>query len=339
MHMGITNFHSSKHHERMNLRELHRPVFKSEFLECVDKGLGAIPKVLSPKFFYDERGSQLFEEITQAPEYYPTRTEAGILRRFIDEIVRIAIGGSLGLVELGSGSSTKTRLVLDALMEKQGELTYTPIDVSPTIVIEHGKQLLADYPRLHVDALICDYHQAMEVLKTPQELPRLFLFLGSSLCNFGLEEAAALLREICNAMSGKDRLLLGMDLKKDKSILEAAYNDEGGVTAQFNLNILRHINNALGGGFDLSLFEHKAFFNEMESRVEMHLESLESQLVHIDALERSFTFSKGETIHTENSYKHDPVGLNALYAGTGLKKVGRWMDDKGWFALDLLASL
>jgi uncharacterized SAM-dependent methyltransferase len=129
-----------------------------------------------------------------------------------------------------------------------------------------------------------------------------------------------------------------MDMKKDKNILEAAYNDAGGATAQFNLNILQHTNDALGGGFDLSLFEHNAFFNEIEGRVEMHLKSLESQLVHIDALECSFTFCKGETIHTENSYKHDPVGLNALYAGTGLKKVGRWMDDKGWFALDLLAS-
>jgi dimethylhistidine N-methyltransferase len=250
----------------------------------------------------------------------------------------VAIGGSLGLVELGSGSSTKTRLLLDALTEKQGELVYTPIDVSPTIVIEHGKQLLADYPLLRVEALICDYHQAMEVLKTPQELPRLFLFLGSSLCNFPLEEAAALLREIGHAMSSKDRLLLGMDLNKDKSILEAAYNDAGGATARFNLNILQHINDALGGHFDLTLFEHKAIFNEMEGRIEMHLESLESQLVHIDALERSFTFRKGETIHTENSYKHHPMGLNALYAGTGLRKVGRWSDDNNWFALDLLAS-
>ena len=169
-------------------------------------------------------------------------------------------------------------------------------------------------------------------------LPRLFLFLGSSLCNFPLEEAAALLTKIGYAMGSKDRLLLGMDLNKDKSILEAAYNDAGGATARFNLNMLKHINETLGGGFDLSMFEHKAFFNEMEGRVEMHLESQESQLVYIDALNRSFAFHKGETIHTENSYKHNPVGLNALYAGTGLKKVGRWMDNNGWFALDLLAS-
>lgn len=335
--MAKQNFVSSNHHDRMKLRELDRTDFMTDFMEGVREGLSASPKRLAPKFFYDERGSRLFEEITHAPEYYPTRTEAGILRRFAEDIVR-AVGGGLGLVELGSGSSTKTRLLLDALTEEQGELTYTPIDVSPTIVIEHGKQLLEDYPLLQVNALICDYHQAMEVLKEPEDSPRLILFLGSSLCNYPLEEAAALLREIAIAMGRKDRLLLGMDLKKDRSILEAAYNDAGGATARFNLNVLQHINDALGGHFDLSLFLHKAIYSEEEGRIEMHLESLESQIVRIDALERSFTFRKGETIHTESSYKHDPEVLNALYAGTGLKKVGRWTDDKGWFALDLLAS-
>ena len=336
--MADSTFVTSKHHERMNLRELDRKDFREEFLECVAEGLSATPKRLSPKFFYDERGSQLFEEITRAPEYYPTRTEAEILSRFAEDIVR-AVGRGLGLVELGSGSSTKTRLLIDALTETQGALTYTPIDVSPTIVIEHGKQLLKDYPLLRINALVCDYRQAMDVLKQPQETPRLFLFLGSSLCNFALEEAASLLSEIGDAMGRQDRLLLGMDLKKDKDVLEAAYNDAAGVTAAFNLNLLSHINDALGGHFDLSLFRHLAFFNEAESRIEMHLESLESQLVRIDALERSVPFRKGETIHTENSYKLDPAALDGLYSGTGLKKTGRWSDDDGWFALDLLAAV
>ena len=334
--MGKTTFNASGHHERMNLRELARFDYKAEFLEDVATGLSGHPKRIPPKYFYDEIGSRYFEEITRTPEYYPTRTEAGILTEFADDIVR-AVGGGLGLVELGSGSSTKTRLLLDALTEKQGELIYTPIDISPTIVIEHGIQLLEDYPLLRVNALICDYHQAMQVLKEPEETPRLFLFLGSSLCNFPLNEAAELLKEISNAMGERDRLLLGMDLKKDIGILELAYNDRAGVTAAFNLNLLNNINNVLGGHFDVSLFRHKAFFNEDESRIEMHLQSLESQIVRIDALERSFTFRRGETIHTENSYKHEPPALNALYAGTGLNKVGRWTDDNGWFALDLLA--
>ena len=328
----------SRHHDRMQVRQLHRTDHQLEFLECVREGLSASPKRIPPKFFYDERGSQLFEEITRTPEYYPTRTEAGILSRFADDIVR-AVGGGLGLVELGSGSSSKTRLLLDALTESQGELLYTPIDISPTIVVEHGTQLLEDYPLLRVEALICDYHQAMEVLREPQDNPRLFIFLGSSLCNYAPQEAAHLLTRIGEAMGARDRLLLGMDLKKDKDVLEAAYNDAAGVTAAFNLNLLSHINDALGGQFDLSLFRHLAFFDEGESRIEMHLESLESQLVRIDALDRSVPFTKGETIHTENSYKLDPAALDRLYSGTGLKKTGRWSDDEGWFALDLLASL
>ena len=335
--MANSTFVTSKHHERMQLRELDRMDFRAEFLECVGKGLSATPKWLSPKFFYDEHGSLLFEAITRTPEYYPTRTEAGILSRFAEDIVR-AVGGGLGLVELGSGSSTKTRLLIDALTERQGELTYTPIDVSPTIVIEHGKLLLKDYPLLRIDALVCDYRRAMEVLKQPQETPRLFLFLGSSLCNFPPREAASLLSEIGNAMGRQDRLLLGMDLKKERTVLEAAYNDAEGVTAAFNLNLLTHINNALDGQFDTSLFQHKAFFNEEQGRIEMHLESLQAQIVRIGALERSFTFREWETIHTENSYKPDPVELNALYADAGLNRVGRWTDDNSWFALDLLAS-
>ena len=164
------------------------------------------------------------------------------------------------------------------------------------------------------------------------------LFLGSSLCNFPPREASTLLSEIGNAMGRQDRLLLGMDLKKERNVLEAAYNDAEGVTAAFNLNLLAHINNALDGRFDISLFQHKAFFNEEQGRIEMHLESLQAQIVRIGALERSFTFRDGETIHTENSYKPDPAGLNALYADAGLNRVGRWTDDNNWFALDLLAS-
>jgi uncharacterized SAM-dependent methyltransferase len=177
----------------------------------------------------------------------------------------------------------------------------------------------------------------MEALQGERTVQRLFIFLGSSLCNYGPAEAIGLLAEIAGAMGGGDRLLLGMDLKKDRKILEAAYNDAEGVTAAFNLNLLEHINTALGGRFDLSLFSHRAFFNQSESRIEMHLESLESQIVPVEATGRSYTFRKGETIHTENSYKHDQESLDGLYAGTGLRRMERWMERREWFALDLLA--
>ncbi|MCZ6627680.1 MAG: L-histidine N(alpha)-methyltransferase [SAR324 cluster bacterium] len=335
--MAVPKFVRQQHHERLVLHETERKDHRQDFLEAVGEGLASLPKQIPPMFFYDERGSELFEQITKTPEYYPTRTEAMILERNAADIIRNA-GQELGLVELGSGSSSKTRLLLDVLTERQGRLRYTPIDISPTIVVEHGTKLLDDYPELHVNALICDYHQALQVLSEPQQEPRLFIFLGSSICNFGPKEAAALLREIGVAMGRADRLLLGMDLRKDRAVLEAAYDDAQGVTAAFNLNLLTHINRELGGNFDPSHFRHLAFFNDQESRIEMHLESQQSQLVHIDALQRSFTFLDGETIHTENSYKHDQSSLDALYEKTGLRRVGRWMDERSWFTLDLLSA-
>ncbi len=324
------------HQDRLKLYQFPEGDHVQDFIQAVQVGLSDSPKWLPPKFFYDERGSELFEQITQTPEYYPTRTEALILDRFAPEILN-AVGNPVELLELGSGSSTKTRLLLDLLTRRQGGLKYTAIDISPTIVAENGAKLLEDYPDLTVRGLICDYHQAMEALRNGGEASRLFLFLGSSLGNYSPGEAQNLLAEIGAAMGGADRLLLGLDLKKEKTVLEAAYNDSQGVTAAFNLNLLAHINAALGGNFKPEGFTHRAFFNEAEGRIEMHLISETDQTVRVEAAETDFSFRAGETIHTENSYKYDGASLDRLYEGTGLARVGRWHDPRDWFALDLLA--
>ncbi len=322
--------------DRLKLYRFSEGAHVRDFIEAVQTGLSDSPKWLPPKFFYDERGSELFEQITQTPEYYPTRTAALILDRFAPEILDAA-GNPEELLELGSGSSAKTRLLLDLLTRRQGDLEYTAIDISPTIVAENGAKLLEDYPDLTVRGLIGDYHQAMEALRGGGDAARLFLFLGSSLGNYSPGEAQNLLAEIGAAMGDADRLLLGLDLKKEKAVLEAAYNDARGVTAAFNLNVLAHINAALGGDFDLEGFSHRAFFNEAESRIEMHLVSGTEQTVRVEAAEMDFSFQAGETIHTENSCKYDGAALDRLYEGTGLARVGRWNDPRKWFALDLLA--
>jgi L-histidine N-alpha-methyltransferase len=336
--MGKAQLIENLHHERFVLRQLQQHDQHQDFLSEVRAGLGATPKTLSPKFFYDEEGSRLFERITEQTEYYPTRKEAEILDAFGGEIIDTTRHGQdFTLVELGSGSSTKTRLLLNELAERQDAISYVPIDISPTIVTEFAERLLQDYPALHITGLICDYHQAMTELKSHPEDNKLFLFLGSSLGNFTPADASALLSDIAAAMGPQDKLLLGLDLIKDEVVLNRAYNDAAGVTAAFNLNLLTRINRELGGEFDLARFRHKAFFNAGQRRVEMHLESLAEQTVRVDALDAAFSFAAGETIHTENSYKFDRAALGELLAGTGLRLVQQWRDGDDWFSLNLVA--
>jgi dimethylhistidine N-methyltransferase len=308
---------------------------QKEFREAVAAGLAASPKRIPPKFFYDRRGSELFERITETEEYYLTRTETWILRRYAEEIVAAA-GGPDTLVEFGSGSSTKTRVLLDVLEAQHDRVLYLPIDISASVVEAYGPQLLADYGNLRISALIADYHHALDELKREPAPARLFLFLGSSLGNFDLDEAEAFLRDVAEAMQREDRFLLGVDLIKQPELLDQAYNDREGVTAAFNLNLLARINRELGGEFDLERFRHRAFFNKAASRVEMHLESLAEQTVRVGALGRSFAFAQGETIHTENSHKYDYATLERLFAGAGLALVQRWIDPEEWFSLNLL---
>jgi dimethylhistidine N-methyltransferase len=296
----------------------------------VEQGLSAIPKRLPPKLFYDATGSHLFDQITETPEYYPTRIERGILREFAAEITSQA-GGNLTLVEMGAGSASKTRALIEALLRRQLRLAFYPVDVSATALDAAVASLNGDYPNLQVIPILADYSHRMPQLK---ELPgrKLALFIGSTIGNFEPEEAAAFLQQLRLSLSPGDGLLLGFDMRKDSAILHDAYNDRQGVTARFNLNVLARINRELGGNFDLASFRHVAFWNRRRSRIEMHLESLLKQDVWIQDLNRAFHFARGERIHTENSYKFTGATIATLLCRSGLKLEKTWTDSQGWFS-------
>ena len=329
--MDRANLVRRRFHERLVLDIIESTDLQRTFREDVLRGLTADPKSIPPKYFYDERGSQLFEAITELEEYYPTRTEAAILASHGDDMLDAA-GEGLTVVELGSGSSTKTRLLLDCLSARQSRVDYIPIDISPTVVTEFGEQLLQAYPSLHIRGLICDYHRALGELQGQPGVRKLFLFLGSSMGNYTPNQSTALLGMIRGAMGPQDSLLLGLDMKKEPALLHAAYNDARGITAAFNLNLLERINRELGGQFEPGRFHHVAFYDEAQSRIEMHLEGTVSQIVPVEALGRSFSFRAGERIHTENSYKFDREGLERLLQPAGLRLSRQWQDARGWFA-------
>ncbi len=323
---------------RLELRQETAQNQQEEFLAEVALGLTRSPKRIPPKFFYDAQGSALFERITDTPEYYPTRTETDLLRRHGDAMVAAA-GRPDTLVELGSGSARKTRLLLRRLLRAGRTVEFVPIDISAAAIQELGGKLLAEFPQLRIQALVCDYHTALDLLAQRQAAQKLFLFLGSSLGNYDLLDARALLSLVRRAMGLNDRFLLGLDLIKDPAVLHAAYNDSAGVTAAFNLNLLGRINRELGGHFDLERFRHVALFNPTAARVEMHLESRIDQTVRVDALDRSYAFRRGERLHTENSYKYDPNRIATLLEGTGLRLERQWSDGRGWFSESLLAPV
>lgn len=301
------------------------------FAEAVRKGLSGSPKTLPSRFFYDEAGSHLFERIMMLPEYYLTRTEQDILERFASEMV--AWGQKrISLVEFGSGNSCKTRLLIEAASEFQSHLTYVPIDISSEFLQASALTLLSDYPQLSVHAVAGEYFDAIpHVPLTPE--PRLFLFMGSNIGNFEEQEALEFLSAISKHLRPEDRLLLGVDMVKDRKVIEAAYNDSAGVTAAFNRNLLLRINTSLGGNFDLDRFEHSAPFVEERSQVEMRLVSTVDQAVQIDALAETFSFKAGEYIHTENSHKYSPESLHALCGAAELQIENKWTDDQDWFAV------
>jgi dimethylhistidine N-methyltransferase len=310
-----------------------QPAVDREFLEAVEAGLGSTPKTLPCRYFYDLEGSLLFEEICDLPEYYVTRTEDRILRERAGEIAG-ALEQTVDLVELGSGSSRKTRLLIHALLRKQEALRYVPVDISAEMLAQTAEALAREYPRLTVEPLVGEYAEAMARLRAERQGPMLVLFLGSNLGNFRPEEAVEFLRRIRAMMASDDRLLLGLDLRKDRAVLEAAYDDAAGVTARFNLNLLRRINRELGGAFDLDSFTHRAVFNEEEGRVEMHLVSTRAQGVRVAG--RSYRFEAGETIHTENSYKYTLPQVRALAGEAGLALEQTWRDEDRLFSLNFL---
>ncbi len=307
------------------------------FSEDVRKGLSAHPKRFLPKYFYDELGSQLFEAICLLPEYYLTRAEEEILRKYSDQIVS-AVDGDKTLVEMGSGSATKTRLIIDALLRRQKELLFMPVDISASALESSSRILLQSYPRLTIEAYAADYFAGLAELGKKPRSRTLALFLGSNVSNFDLDEALRFLRALRSGLNKSDALLLGADLKKDPAILEAAYNDALGVTSAFNLNVLARINRELGGTFDLRAFQHHAFYNEAMGRIEIYIKSLSDQRVRIEKLDLDVEFGAGELIHTENSYKYDIEGIRALAAQTGFELSRTWVDSQERFSSNLLLA-
>jgi len=305
--------------------------------EDVRNGLTAQHKRFLPKYFYDELGSQLFEAICLLPEYYPTRAENEILERYADEIVA-SVGDQITLVEMGSGSASKTRLLIEALLRRQDSLLYMPVDISATALESGSRILLQSYPRLKIEAYAADYFAGLTELGKRPRARTLALFLGSNISNFDEDDALHFLRALRSVLHKGDALLLGADLKKDPAILEAAYNDALGVTAAFNLNVLARINRELGGNFDLRAFKHHAFYNEAMGRVEIYIKSLCSQKVKIEKLDLEVEFGAGELIHTENSYKYGLSDISQLATMTGFACTRSWLDSEERFSSNLLLA-
>ena len=301
----------------------------SPIAEEVLRGLAARQRRLPPKLFYDEKGSRLFDQITETAEYYPTRTERAILSRNASDMLLHA-GNNLTLVELGAGSASKTQILIQALLRRQLRADFYPVDVSSSALQGALASLNGHFPRLRVSPLVADYtHHLPDLKRLPGR--KLVLFLGSTIGNFEPEEAAGFLRNVRRSLESGDALLIGFDLVKDKDVLHAAYNDAPGVTARFNKNMLARINRELGGSFDLDGFAHVAFWNRRRSRIEMHLESLYEQTVWVQDLGRGFHFAPGERIHTENSYKFNDRSIRHLLRRAGFKLEQSWTDPRGWF--------
>ncbi|MES1240324.1 MAG: L-histidine N(alpha)-methyltransferase [Acidobacteriota bacterium] len=327
---------------RLRLRRLdggHQP----SFAEDVRQGLTAAPKVLQPKYFYDELGSLLFGAICALPEYYVFRAESEILRARAGEIAAW-LPGPVRIVELGSGDARKTRLLIDALIVRQGSLDYLPIDVSSSALVQSSEELLSAYPNLRVTGWVADYHAALRAIRDESSGSNrykhtLVLFLGSTLGNLEPSERSGMLKSVRGLLNPGDAFLLGIDLKKPESVLIPAYDDPLGVTAAFNLNVLGRINRELGGGFDLRSFRHRARYDRELGRVEMHLESLRDQTVPIRAIDLEVGFAAGETIHTESSHKFDPEQIAALAAEAGMELRWSWFDRAKQFSSNLLVAV
>ncbi|MDY7022444.1 MAG: L-histidine N(alpha)-methyltransferase [Cyanobacteriota bacterium] len=311
---------------------------ESEIAQATDiiHGLTQTPKTLSPKYLYDDHGSVLFEHICELPEYYPTRTETAILQNCAPEIARLT--GPCELVELGSGSSTKTRILLDAYKSLGHPLRYLPIDISGGMLEKSAYELLADYPSLQVHGLVSTYEDALTHLNSPPLPTRMIGFLGSTLGNLNPAESDEFFAQITNALQPGEYFLLGIDLQKPLDILEAAYNDAQGITAAFNLNLLQHLNRRFEGDFNLQQFEHWAFYNQQEHRIEMHLRSLRSQTVQLQSLDLTVDFEAGETIRTEISRKFNLDQMQTYLKSKGLSTLQIWTDSHPWFAV-LLCQL
>src|SRR5712671_6731496 len=304
----------------------------TEFATDVVAGLTATPKRLSPKYFYDSAGSALFEQITELPEYYPTRREIGILDERAGDIAALIPPGA-ALLEFGSGSSTKTRKLLSTATSLAA---YAPVDISAQFLQQQAAELRREYPKLAVLPVAADFTKPFELPDAVRIMPRVGFFPGSTIGNFEPHEASAFLRHAGRMLGRGASFIIGVDLVKDASILNAAYDDAAGVTAKFNLNLLARINRELDGNFDLASFSHKAFYNSVRQRIEMHLVSKQRQKVKVAG--RAIEFRAGETIHTENSYKYTLETFGALARGSGWTPMSVWTDAGGNFSIHALVN-
>ena len=306
----------------------------ADFLAEAIAGLSASPRTLPCKFFYDERGSELFQKICELPEYYVTRAELEILKNQGRDIAK-HLGRGIELIGLGTGAGTKTRLLLDEL---HAPIAYVPVDISKEQLQQSSAQFRKLFPDLEVLPVCADYLQPVN-LPTPKRKParKVIYFPGSTIGNFDPDVALDFLQRIRRVADEEGGLLIGVDLQKDRHILERAYNDAQGVTAQFNLNLLARANRELGADFDLSYWKHRAIYNAEVGRIEMHLISEADQTVHI--ADREFRFRTGEKIVTEYSYKHTPEGFSALAARAGFRLAHMWTDDARLFGVFYFTAL
>lgn len=322
-------------------------MFQEALASAVRPGLSSMPKWLPAWLFYDAEGSRLFERITGLPEYYPTRTERAIFADHAETIVDAAMQvyrqahgdrQPLRMLELGAGTATKTGILLAAAVRSQGGIDYLPIDVSEASLDEACTSLAVSHPRVHLIPQLANY--VTDALRIPpHDGPTLALYIGSSIGNFSPDEAVSILRNLRAQLRAGDSLLLGTDLVKDERTLLAAYDDREGVTAAFNLNVLRRINRDLRATFNLSAFQHRAVWNAEQSRIEMHLVSTQPQVVTVPDAGLRVTFAAGETVHTENSYKFTDQSIQTLLEAAGFAVVRTWHDERKWFAVTLAAAI
>jgi dimethylhistidine N-methyltransferase len=296
------------------------------------EGLTSTPKKIPPKYFYDHEGSRLFAQITQLPEYYPTRRECAILRDNAPAIAGLLPSGG-ALVEFGSGSAVKSRIILDHAPSLKA---YVPVDISAEYLEQEAASLRGAYPHLAVLPVAADFTKPFDLPDQAASLPRAGFFPGSTIGNFEPHEASAFLRHVARILGQGAILVIGVDLVKDANILQAAYNDAAGVTERFNMNLLARMNRELNAGIDLKTFEHHAFYNRERQRIEMHLASLKRQRLKIAGA--TIDFRAGETIHTENSYKYTPESFNALVRGSGWSTVTVWTDPGRYFSVQALRA-
>ena len=338
MDVNQKNTHYKKYvvNSKLQYFKPHATKIEKTFSEEISDGLNSVSKSIPPKFFYDKKGSDLFEKICLLPEYYPTRTEISILKSLQNELSDF-VNDDFRLVELGSGASVKTHLLLDVFSKIQSKMEYFPIDISE-ILTESSERLLRDYDNLHITGIVDTYEGGLEFLKTYDDKKNLIVFLGSSFGNFSPSDGFEFLKKINSTMKSGDLFLVGLDLIKDVSVLETAYNDAQGVTAKFNLNVISRINDELDADFDLKNFKHHAIYNKDDNRIEMYLKSMINQSVIISKSNLLLNFKKNELIHTEYSHKYSLSQISKLLSDAGFKINQFWLDEDKYFSLTLASK-